>query len=148
LTLFVLCCLAGCQSAEKASLQPLAPDAPPPTFGELMQRGKAQLSAAHEFYYTDRWKDLEQAAVALKETGTYITKVPQITWTEPQKAKMATLVKEFNDASDALKAAGAAQDATKTSQAFQRLHDTYRQMRVEQLVVAPMEPAKPPEPPK
>jgi hypothetical protein len=137
LSLFVLCCLAGCQSAEKASLQPIDPGQPPPTFAELMQRGKGQINAAHEFYYSDRWKDLEQAAVALKETSSYVAKLPQANWTEPQKAKLVKLTQEFGEAADTLKAAGAAQDATKTSQAFQRLHDAYRQLRAEQLVVAP-----------
>src|SRR5207247_2603049 len=98
ITLFVLCCLAGCQSAEKASLQPIPPDAPPPTFGELMQRGKTQINAAHEFYYSDRWKDVEQAATAIKETGTYLTKLPQTNWNDKQKAQFAQLTKEFNEA--------------------------------------------------
>ena len=138
ITLFVLCCLAGCQSAEKASLTPIAADAPPPTFAELMSRGKQQLNAAHEFYYTDRWKDLEQAAVALKETGNYVSGLKLPAATEAQKTKLASLTKEFTDAADQLKVAGAEQNATKTSQVFQRLHEAYRQLRVEQMIVAPI----------
>ncbi len=135
--LFALCVLAGCQSAEKAALQPISPDAPPLTFGELMMRGKTQITAAHEFYYSDRWKDLEQAATAIKETGTYISKQTQPNWDEKQKARLTQLTKEFNEAADSLKSAGAAQDAAKTSTAFQRLQEAYRLMRVEQLVLAP-----------
>lgn len=137
-TLCILCCLAGCQSAEKAALTPLAPDAPPPTFAELMSRGKQQISAAHEFYYTDRWKDLEQAAVAIKETGSYVTKLTLPSATEAQKAKLATLTKDFTDAADQLKSAGAEQNPTKTSQVFQKLHEAYRLLRVEQMVIAPV----------
>ena len=73
ITLFVLCCLAGCQSPERAAITPLAPDAPPLTFAELMSRGKSQISAAHEFYFNDLWKDVELAAVAIKETGNSIS---------------------------------------------------------------------------
>jgi len=149
ITLFVLCCLAGCQSAEKASLTPLAPEAPPLTFAELMSRGKQQLNAAHEFYYTDRWKDLEQAAVAIKETGGYVSRLTIPNSTEAQKAKLAQLSKEFMDGADQLKVAGAEQNPTKTSQVFQRLNESYRLLRAEQIVLAPSAPTTtPPEPPK
>lgn len=146
-TLFILC-LAGCQSAEKASLTPLAPDVVP-TFAELMQRGKSQINAAHEFYYSDRWKDVELAAIAIKETGTYLTKLPLPNATEEQKVKLASLTKEFNEAADQLKVAGTEQNATKTNQIFQKLNEVYRQLRVQQAVVAPItEPeVKPPVPP-
>lgn len=150
LTLFVLCCLAGCQSAEKASLTPLAPDAPPLTFAELMSRGKQQLNAAHEFYYTDRWKDLEQAAVAIKETGTSVSRLPLPNATEAQKTKLTQLTKDFTEAADQLKLAGAEQNPNKTSQVFQKLHEAYRQLRVEQMIVAPIggSATTTPEPPK
>jgi hypothetical protein len=136
-TWLVVCCLGGCQSVEKASLNPIAPDAPPPTFAELMARGKNQINAAHESYYADQWKEVERAAMAMKETSAYLTKLPQVNMTEPQKAKLTQLTKEFSDAADALKAAGTAQDPNKTGSAFQRLHEVYRQLRAEQLIVAP-----------
>jgi hypothetical protein len=135
--LAALCFLPSCQSAEKAALTPIAPDAPPPTFAELMARGKNQINAAHEFYYSDRWKDLEQAAVAIKETGTYLTKLPQVNMTDAQKTKLAQLAKEFNEGADQLKAAAAAQDPNKTGSVFGRINETFRQLRTEQLIVAP-----------
>ena len=149
ITLFVLCCLAGCQSAEKASLTPISPESPPPTFAELMSRGKQQLNAAHEFYYTDRWKDVEIAAVALKETGNYVNRLTIPGATEAQKVKLTQLTKEFSDAADQLKVAGAEQNPTKTSQVFQRLNEAYRQLRSEQIILAPSAPVTTtPEPPK
>jgi hypothetical protein len=137
LALAVLCFLPGCQSAEKAALTPIPPDAPPPTFAELMVRGKNQINAAHEFYYSDRWKDLEQAAVAIKETGTYLTKLPQVNMTDAQKTKIAQLAKEFNEGADQLKTAAAAQDPNKTGAIFGRINEVFRQLRTEQLIIAP-----------
>jgi hypothetical protein len=135
-TLFVLCLISGCQSAEKASLTPLAPDVVP-TFAELMQRGKSQINAAHEFYYSDRWKDLEMASVALKETGNYVAQLKFANATDAQKTKLGLLTKEFNDAADSLKVAASGQDATKTNQVFQKLNEVYKQLRVEQMTIAP-----------
>lgn len=137
LTFVALCFISGCQSAEKAALTPIPPDAPPPTFAELMARGKNQINAAHEFYYSDRWKDLEQAAVAIKETGTYLTKLPQVNMTDAQKTKIERLAKEFNDGADQLKTAAAAQDPNKTGVVFGRINEVFRQLRTEQLIIAP-----------
>jgi hypothetical protein len=144
ISIFALCLLVGCQSAEKASLTPIAPDAPPPTFGELMSRGKSQINAAHEFYYSDRWKDLEQASVAIKETGFYLGRLPLPNATEAQRVKLTQLTKDFNDSADQLKMHAAAQDPVKTNQVFQKLNETFRQLRVEQLIVAPVTPTEPP----
>jgi hypothetical protein len=145
-TVFVLCMLAGCQSAERASLTPLAPEVIP-TMGELMARGKSQINAAHEFYYSDRWKDLETASVALKETGTYLSRLNLPNATEAQRVKLTSLTKDFNDNADQLKAASVAQDPVKTNQIFQRLNELYRQLRVEQLIVAPVTGETTPPPP-
>ncbi|HMP17959.1 MAG TPA: hypothetical protein PKD72_13105, partial [Gemmatales bacterium] len=135
-TLFVLCLVGGCQSAEKASLTPLAPDVVP-TFAELIQRGKSQINAAHEFYYSDRWKDLELATVALKETGTYISQLKLDAANEGQKARLTLLTREFNETADALKVAANSQDATKTNQLFMKLNEVYKQLRIEQMTLAP-----------
>ena len=152
ITLFVFCCLAGCQSPERASLTPLAADAPPLTFAELMSRGKQQLNAAHEFYYNDLWKDVETAAVAIKETGNYVAALKLPEATEAQKIKMGQLTKEFTDAADQLKLAGVEKNPTKTSLAFQRLNEAYRLLRIEQVKLSPRTasnpPATPPEAPK
>ncbi len=115
-----------------------------------MSRGKQQLNAAHEFYYTDRWKDLEQAAVAIKETGTSVSRLPLPNATEAQKTKLTQLTKDFTEAADQLKLAGAEQNPNKTSQVFQKLHEAYRQLRVEQMIVAPIggSATTTPEPPK
>ncbi len=148
LTLFVICLISGCQSAEKASLTPLAPDVVP-TFAELMERGKSQINAAHEFYYSDRWKDLEMASVALKETGGYITQLKLTQATDEQRTKLTLLTREFNEAADSLKVAANGQDATKTNQIFQKLNEVYKQLRTQQMIIAPAsmgepKPANPP----
>ncbi|HQR07225.1 MAG TPA: hypothetical protein PLN21_10405 [Gemmatales bacterium] len=149
ITLFVLCSLAGCQSPERASITPLDANSPPLTFMELMSRGKSQLNAAQEYYFNDDWKDVEVAAVAIKETGNSISQLKIVGATAEQNAKLAQLSKEYMDAADQLKLAGAEKNPNKTSQVFQRLSEIYRQLRIEQVKLAPSNPpAPPPEGPK
>lgn len=144
ITLFVLCCLAGCQSPERASITPLDANSPPLTFAELMSRGKSQLNAAQEYYFNDDWKDVEVAAVAIKETGNSISQLKIVGATAEQNAKLAQLSKEYMEAADQLKQAGTDKNANKTSQLFQRLSEIFRQLRIEQVKLAPTSAISPP----
>ncbi len=148
ITFFVLCCLAGCQSPERASITPLDANSPPLTFMELMSRGKAQLNAAQEYYFNDDWKDVEVAAVAIKETGNSISQLKIVGATAEQNTKLAQLTKEYMEAADQLKLAGVEKNPNKTSQVFQRLSEIYRQLRIEQVKLAPSNASNPPEAPK
>lgn len=134
--LFVLCILTGCQSPERMALTPLAPEATP-TFGELIQRSKSQMTAAHEAYYSDNWKEMERCTAAIKETGLFLTRLQVVNASDVQKAKLASLIKDYNEAADQLKVVGTAKDPIKTNQVLQRLNEVYYQLRVEQLTVAP-----------
>jgi predicted lipoprotein len=121
--------LAGCQSPERAALQPLPPDAPQPTYTELIDRAERQVWAAQQFFYRDSWKDVELAAEALKETAVSLTKVKTDDLSAKQKDALPKLVTELTEAGQALREAGTAQDVNKTTQAFQRLHLVVRRLQ-------------------
>jgi hypothetical protein len=121
--------LAGCHTPERAVVQPLPPDTPLPSYTDLVGRAKAQVSAAQEFFYRDSWGDVEQAADALRQTATLLTKLDADNVPEKQQAALTKLSKDLTDAATALHAAGQAKDVVKTTEAFQKLHLTIRGLR-------------------
>lgn len=130
LSLFTLClCCLSCQSPEKAAIQPLPPDAAPLPYGDLVNRGKAQVAAAHEFFYQDRWDDVKKASVALNETAASLTALKPEAVPEPKRAQLTASVKELTDASNELQQAANTKDVAKTTDAFRRLHLAVRQLR-------------------
>jgi len=129
LALLGLALFVGCQSPERAALQPLPPEAPFPSYPELVERAEKQVWAAHQYFYRDSWKDVELASDALKETATLLTKAKTDDLTAKQKEALPKLTTELTEASQALREASIAKDATKTTQAFQRLHLTIRQFQ-------------------
>ena len=122
--------LAGCQTAEKA-VQPLPPNAPPLSYQELFDRAKQQVAAAQEFFYRDSWRDLEQAAVALDQTGDLLARVKPEDAPARQKEQLVKLATNFREAATSLGEASKRQNADETTQAFQRLHLAVRDLRPE-----------------
>ena len=123
--------LAGCQSSEKAAITPLPPDSPPLAYTELVLRGKAQVAAAHEFFYQDRWDEVKQAAVALQETANRLKDLKTDAVPTVKQPQLAELIKELSEAATQLGEAGAAKDVGKATESFRRLHLVVRQLRVD-----------------
>lgn len=121
----------GCQSPEKAAIQPLPIDSPPLAYSEWVSRGKLQVSAAHEFFYQDRWDEVKQASAALRETANALASLKADQVPAPKQAQLAAYSKELSDAATALQEASAAKDAAKTTEAFRRLHLVVRQLRAD-----------------
>jgi hypothetical protein len=121
--------LAGCQTAERAAVQPLPADTTALTYQDLVGRAKAQVSAAQEFFYRDSWADVAQAADALKETAGLLGKFDPKNVPEKQQKGLTQNAKELTDAATRLHDAGQAEDAIKTTEAFQKLHLTIRDLR-------------------
>ncbi len=124
-------CVAGCQSPEKAAIQPLPPDSPPMAYSELVARGKAQVAAAHEFFYQDRWDEVKQAAVALQETAHRLSALKPDNVPTIKQEQLADLTKELTQAALQLNEAGLDKDVTKATESFRRLHLVVRQLRVD-----------------
>jgi hypothetical protein len=127
----LLAVILGCQTAERAAVQPLPPDAPPMSYTDLTVRASLQVSAAHEFFYRDAWADVNQASVAMQETATLLNKLKPEDVPEKHRTTLAKNTKEFVDAATALRDAGQAKDVIKTTEAFQRLHLAVRELRRE-----------------
>jgi hypothetical protein len=129
--LVLVLCLAGCQSAEKASVQPLPAGGPPLTYADIVLRGKNQVSYAHESFYRDQWDEVKRAATAMKETSTQLGTLEPESVPLARRAQFAKLAKEWAEAADHLQTSGQAKDADKTTAAFTKLHLVIRQLLVE-----------------
>lgn len=123
--------VVGCQSVEKASVQPLTPGGPPLTYDELVQRGKNQVTYAHESFYKDDWDEVKRAALAMRETATHLASLNLDSVPAAKRAQFAKLSKEWGDAAATLQDSGQAKDPEKTSAAFTKLHLVIRRMFVE-----------------
>lgn len=123
--------ISSCQSAEKASVQPLPAGGPPMTYADLVLRGKNQISYAHESFYRDQWDEVKRAATAMKETSTQLASLNPDSVPLPRRVQFAKLSKEWSDAADQLQESGQAKDADKTTAAFTKLHLVIRQLLVE-----------------
>ena len=127
----LLLCLAGCQSAEKASVQPLPAGGPPLTYSDIVLRGKNQVSYAHESFYRDQWDEVKRAATAMKETSAQLGTLEPDHVPLARRSQFAKLAKEWAEAADQLQTSGQAKDADKTTAAFTKLHLVIRQLLVE-----------------
>lgn len=119
----------SCQSAETVTVTPRPPDAPPLTFAELVTLSKNQVAAAHEFFYQDKWDQVKQAAIALRDTANHLAAVKPEGVPQAQRGKLPELTKELSAAAAFLHEAAEAKDVDKTSDAFRRLHLVVRQLR-------------------
>jgi hypothetical protein len=127
----VVVLFAGCQSAEKAAVSPLPPNTPPLTFTESVQRATLQVGAAHEFFYRDAWDDVTQASTALIDTATRLADLKPEDVPAKHRDQYAKYAKALTEAAAELRTASQAKDAVKTTQVFQKLHLTVRDMRHE-----------------
>lgn len=121
--------ILGCQSPEKAAIQPLPTDAAPLGYAELVSRGHAQVAAAHEFFYQDRWDDVKKAAEAIRDTSAALTVIKPDNVPTAKRANLAVQTKELTEAAAGLSDAAAAKDVAKASEAIRRLHLVVRQLR-------------------
>ena len=132
LILLTLCLwMASCQSAEKASIQPLPPGGPPLTYSDLVLRSKNQVSYAHESFYRDQWEEVRRAAVAMRETAGQLATLEPGAVPAVKRAQFVKWTKDLSEAASQLDTSGQAKDAENTSAAFTKLHLVIRQMLVE-----------------
>ncbi len=69
----------GCAAGpERVPPKPLAEDAPPLPYAELLTRSRLQATAATDAFYVNRWTDLEEAARGLEQTARFLTKATDI----------------------------------------------------------------------
>lgn len=121
--------IAGCQTPERAAIQPLPPDAPIPPFAELVIRIQDQVEAAQKFFYRDDWADLSEAAAALKQSAAFLAKIKTEELPEKHRSERDEYVRTVTDSAEALAKSAQAKDVNQTAEIMQTLHKTVRRMQ-------------------
>jgi hypothetical protein len=126
----ILFVLAGCQSPERAAIQPL-PENQAITYPDLVLRARSQVSAAQEFFYQDRWPEVEQAADALQQTAKLLGKLDPPEVPAKQRDHLSKHLEVLSQGAKDLHDAARARDVNKTSDAFRTLNLKVRDLRPE-----------------
>jgi hypothetical protein len=122
--------LVGCQlPPERVPLKPLPDDGPPQPYTDLVNRARAQATAANEAFYINNWPDLEDAAKGLEVTARFLGKAADI----PAKHKdsLPTEAGELSKEALQLREAAKARDARQTTETLQRINLKVRELRPE-----------------
>ena len=126
--LFVI--LVGCQlPPERVPLKPLPENGPPQPYLDLVNRARAQATAANEAFYINNWSDLEDAAKGLELTARVLGQATDV----PAKHK-DTLAKQCGDLAkevSKLREAAKGQDVRQATDALQRINLKVRELRPE-----------------
>ena len=126
--LFVM--LVGCQlPPERVPLKPLPDDGPPQPYVDLVNRARAQATAANEAFYINNWPDLEDAAKGLELTARVLSKAAEV----PTKHKdsLPTEAGDLSKDASKLREAAKAQDVRQTTETLQRINLKVRELRPE-----------------
>jgi hypothetical protein len=122
--------LVGCQlPPERVPLKPLPDDGPPQSYADLVNRARAQATAANEAFYINHWPDLEDAAKGLEVTARFLGKAADI----PAKHKdsLPTEAGDLSKEALRLREAAKAHDARQTTETLQRINLKVRELRPE-----------------
>jgi hypothetical protein len=130
ITALLFVTLVGCQlPPERVPLKPLPDDGPPQPYVDLVNRARAQATAANEAFYINNWPDLEDAAKGLELTSRVLGKAADV----PLKHK-DTLANESADLTKEaakLREVAKAQDVRQTTETLQRINLKIRELRPE-----------------
>jgi hypothetical protein len=73
--LATLALFTGCQSIQESqNLVPLPDNSPPQPYRDLVVRARFQASSANEFFYSNKWKELEETGKVLGQTANLVGK--------------------------------------------------------------------------
>jgi hypothetical protein len=130
ITALLLLVLCGCQlPPERVPLKPLAEDGPPQPYADLVNRARAQATAANEAFYINNWPDLEDAAKGLELTARVLAKAADVPaqHKEALPNESAVLAKEALQLRDAAKG----HDVRQATETLQRINLKIREFRPE-----------------
>lgn len=127
---FFLVVLSGCQTPERAAIQPLREEGKPIPYPDLVLRAHSQVSAAQEFFFQDSWSEVEQAADALEQTARLLGKLEPAEIPAPLKEGFPRHLEELTRAVADLHAAAKTRDIQASSEAFRKINVKVREIRV------------------
>lgn len=111
------------------NLQRLPTDGRVMTYGEIVQRARAQAMIATERFYIDQWAEVEKAADSLEDTARHLPRSVEVPLAREASYKARAQSLEAEAA--ALKAAVKNRDAEKTTEIMRRINLLVRELRPE-----------------
>ena len=121
--------LAGCQlPPEQVALKPLPEDGSSLPYGDLTNRTRAQVDAAREAFYEDKWSTLEESGRILQQTSRLLIKTTDIP--ARHKDTLAVEAGDLNKEATKLREAAKAKDVKAANETLQQLHLLVRQLSV------------------
>ncbi len=128
---FTLVAIAGCQlPPEQVALKPLPEDGTPVPYADLSNRTRAQVDAAREAFYEDRWSTLEDSGRILQQTSRLLIKTTDIP--ARHKDTLAVEAGDLNKEATKLVDAAKSKDVKAANESLQHLHLLVRQLSVSQ----------------
>ena len=126
---FTLITIAGCQlPPEQVALKPLPEDGTPVPYVDLTNRTRAQVDAAREAFYEDRWSSLEDSGRILQQTSRLLIKTTDIP--ARHKDTLAVEAGDLNKEATKLRDAAKSKDVKAANESLQQLHLLVRQLSV------------------
>jgi hypothetical protein len=104
------------------------------SYDQLLQRARAQATAAVEAFYVDAWRDLEDAAAALEQTSHFLPRTTNIP--ASMRDKLVLEAGALHRDADKLGEAARARDVQRANELLQHINLKVRQLR-------PLEDARP-----
>lgn len=121
--------LVGCQlPPEQVALKPLPEDGSSVPYADLTNRTRAQVDAAREAFYEDKWSTLEESGRILQQTSRLLIKTTDIP--VRHKDTLAVEAGDLNKEASKLRDAAKAKDVKAANESLQQLHLLVRQLSV------------------
>jgi len=121
--------VAGCQlPPEQVALKPLPEDGSSLPYADLTSRTRAQVDAAREAFYEDKWTSLEESGRVLQQTSRLLIKTTDIP--ARHKDSLAVEAGDLNKEASKLRDAAKAHDVKAANESLQQLHLLVRQLSV------------------
>jgi hypothetical protein len=126
----VLLTVFGCQlPAERVPLKPLPAEGPPLPYAELLTRARLQAMNAQEFYYQDKYAELEEAGKDLEQTAKYLPKSTDVP--ASQKDTLPVTAGDLGKEAVKLREAAKAKDHAKIEESMNSIHRAVRELRLD-----------------
>ena len=128
--LATLALFTGCQSIQESqNLVPLPDNSPPQPYRNLVVRARFQASSANEFFYSNKWKELEETGKVLGQTANLVGKATGVPASR-EKAIMDATAQLAQQATN-LRSLAVAHDEKGINACMQQINSLVREMRIE-----------------
>lgn len=120
--------LAGCQAPpQRTPVAPLAEDAAPLAFSDLVTRARQQAMTALEAYYVDRWVEVEESARGLEQTARFLRRSTDVP--PARQGDLSVKADSLAESARQLRDAARTRTSEQVNSVLQRINSQVRELR-------------------